>query len=335
MKTRTTPQSIKEFQAYMDELYGKVNADRSSDYLYGYLSRSVAYLGKNLAQNKADNQHFFRALSWLFSIANYYELDLQKCLFSRFPTICPYCLTRNCICFKTKKQPASYLPAYKASKERSEKYTVFCNNNRDWSMSNAVNTLSSIYPNNEIVWHHAGPWYLIAKMAEEVGELHEAMSKFASNQKPISAIEEELADTFAWILSAWSIVFPSRSLDDAFVDYYYQDCPVCTNFPCSCIDRADRAAELIDPRILEKIRSSLEELERTLPAAGESLAQLRKSVAAAAADQSEPTTVHALKETKGALTKIKDGISTTDDIAQKSISIINSINKMIEMLPWS
>lgn len=277
-----------------------------------------------------------RALSWLFSIANYYERDLQKCLFSRFPSICPYCLTSPCICFKTKKQPVSYIPAYKASKERNDRFSVFTNTNRDWSLSSAISTLAKIYPNNEIIWHHAGPWYLVAKMQEEVGELHEAISKFASGEKSISAIEEELADTFAWILSAWNIAFPSRSLDDAMVDYYYQDCPVCTKFPCSCIDRADRAAELIDPRVLDKIRSSLEELERALPAAGESLSQLRKSVAAAAAaDQSEPTTVHALRETKGALTKIKEGISATDDVAQKSISIINSINKMIEMLPWS
>lgn len=335
MKSRATPQSVTEFQTYFAELYGQANKKRSSDYLYGYLSRSVAYLGKNLAQGKVDEQHFMRALSWLFAIANYYERDLQKCLFSRFPSICPYCLTSPCICFKTKKQPASYIPAYKASKERNDRFAVFTNTNRDWSLSSATSTLAKIYPNNEIIWHHAGPWYLVAKMQEEVGELHEAMSKFASGAKAISAIEEELADTFAWILSAWNIAFPSRSLDDAMVDYYYQDCPVCTKFPCSCTDRADRADELIDPRVLDKIRSSLEELERTLPAAGESLSQLRMSVAAAAADQSEPTAVHALRETKGALTKIKEGINATDDVAQKSISIINSINKLIEMLPWS
>lgn len=335
MKARSTPQSITEFQTYLAELYGQSNKKRSSDYLYGYLSRSVAYLGKNLAQNKGGEQHFMRALSWLFAIANYYERDLQKCLFSRFPSICPYCLTSPCICFKTKKQPVNYIPAYKASKERNERFSVFTNTNRDWSLSSATNTLAKIYPNNEIIWHHAGPWYLVAKMQEEVGELHEAMSKVASGEKTISAIEEELADTFAWILSAWNIAFQSRSLDDAMVDYYYQDCPVCTKLPCFCVDRADRAAELIDPRVLEKIRSSLEELERVLPAAGESLLQLRMSVAAAAADQSEPTTVHALRETKGALKKIKEGISATDDVAQKSVSIINSINKIIEMLPWS
>lgn len=333
MKTQSTPQSITEFQAYLAELYGEANQKRSSDYLYGYLSRSVAYLGKNLAKNKVDEQHFMRVLSWLFALANYYDRDLQKCLFSRFPSICLYCLTSPCICFKTKKQPVNYIPAYKASKERIDKFAVFSNTNRDWSLSSAISTLAKIYPNNEIIWHHAGPWYLVAKMQEEVGELHEAISKFASGKKTISAIEGELADTFAWVLSAWNIVFPDRSLDDAMVSYYYQDCPVCTKLPCSCTDRADRAAELIDPRVLNKIKSSLEELERMLPAAGESLSQLKQSVAAAVADQNESTTLHALREAKGALTKIKGGINTADDLAQKSVSIINSIHKLLE-IPW-
>lgn len=335
MKAHPTPQSINEFQTYMAGLYGQVNSKRTIDYLYGYLSRSVAYLGKNLAQNKVEDQHFMRALSWLFSVANYYDLKLQNCLFSRFPSICPYCLTSPCICFKTKKQPASFIPAYKASKERVERFSVFTNTNRDWSLSSATSTLAKIYPNNEIIWHHAGPWYLVAKMQEEIGELHEAMSKFASGEKSISTIEEELADTFAWILSAWSITCPSRSLDDAMVDYYYQGCAVCKKYPCICKDRADRSAELIDPRDLEMIRVSLEELEKTLPAAGESLSQLQKSIAAAISDQSEPTTLHALRETKGTLTKIKDGINATDDLTQKGISIINSIHKIIEMLPWT
>ena len=330
MKIRIKPKSIHECQDYLYGLYGPANSNRSSDYLYGYLSRSAAYLGKNLSLKKAEDQHFLRALSWLFSIASYYDLDLQQCLFSRFPKICPYCLTAPCICFRTNKQPISYIPAYKTQEELNAKYKVLENSMHDWSLTSAVTILAKIYPNNEVIWHHAGPWHLLAKMQEEIGELHEAISKFASAEKPKSAIGEELADTFAWLLSAWGIVFPNRSFDDALIDYYQHDCPVCRRYPCSCNDRADRAAELVDPRVLDTIRTHLDELEAVLPGAAESLQDLKKSVSAAYASQSEPTTLHALKETKGTLERIKDGV----DIGDKSFSIITKIIKLIEMTPW-
>lgn len=331
--SKNPPQSIQEFQNYLEDLYGNVNKGRLSDYLYGYLSRSVSYLGKNLAQSKVEEQHFMRSLSWLFAIASHYGIKIENCLFSRFPSICPYCLTSPCICFKTKKQPVSYIPAYKASRERIERYQVFRNTNRDWSMSSAVNNLAKIYPNNEVIWHHAGPWYLVAKMHEEVGELHEAMSRFEAEEKPISVIEEELSDTLAWILSAWSIVFGNRSLDDSIINYYYQDCPVCTTLPCECSDRSNRSAELIDSVTLLQIKSKLEELQQILPSATDSILKLVKSVEAAKEDQSQPTAVHALQQTKVGLSKIREGINATDDISSKGLSIINSITKLIEMLP--
>lgn len=256
-------------------------------------------------------------------------------LFSRFPTICPYCLTGPCICFRTNKSPVSYVPAYKAKEELNAKFRAYEKTTHDWSLTNAIQMLSNIYPNNEIIWHHAGPWYLIAKMQEEVGELHEAMSKLATGQKSKSAIGEELADTFAWLLSAWGIVFRDRSMDDAFVDYYYQDCPVCNSLPCTCAERADRAAELIDRKILEDIRANLLNLEKALPMAKDSLHELQKSIAAATTDQSEPTTVHALRETKGTLEKIRGGISSADEMGKKSLSIINTITQLIEKIPWA
>jgi NTP pyrophosphatase (non-canonical NTP hydrolase) len=201
----------------------------------------------------------------------------------------------------------------------------------NWSLSNAVSVLAKVYPNNEIIWHHAGPWHLLAKMQEEIGELHEAISKFSSSRKPKSAIGEELADACAWVLSAWGIVFPNRSLDDALIDYYQHDCPVCRRFPCSCTDRSDRAAELVDPRVLDAIRSHLDELEDVLPSAAASLVELKKSVLAASASQSEPITVHALKETKGTLDRIKTGV----DIGDKGLSIIAKIVKLVDTIPWS
>lgn len=333
MKISPRPKTIQEYQNYLLRLYGDSNKERGSDYLYGYLSRSTAYLGKNLSVEKATDQHFFRSLSWLYALANFYELDLQTSLFSRFPDICPYCITTPCICFRTKKSPAKPKAAYKIKEEIDAKYNVLARSTHDWSLGSAIKKLSIIYPNNEVIWHHAGPWYLIAKMQEEVGELHEAISKYEIGRKPKSAISEELSDTFAWLLSAWGIVFRGRSIDDAFLDYFDNDCPVCTSFPCKCSERADRAAELVDLKTLENIQDNLGKLEDILPTANESLRELKKSIAAATADQSEPTTVHALKETKGTLKKIRDGLSTADDIGKKGVSIINSIFQLLDKIP--
>lgn len=335
MKTGPKPKTIRDCQQYLARLYGDKNKNRSSDYLYGYLSRTAAYLGKNVFQRKVEDVHFIRTLSWLLALANYFEIDAQDSVFSRFPEICPYCLTSPCMCLRTNKQPVEYIPAYKAKEELFAKYAVFERSTHDWSFGAAITVLTKIYPNNEVIWHHAGPWYLFAKMQEEIGELHEAISKYIIRQKPKDAVAEEIADTLAWLLSAWGIVSRGRSLDDAFINYYYNHCPVCTRFPCACADRADRPAELIDPRLLEKVRQSLSELEQIVPASRVALQELHKSIAAAADKQSEPTTVHALKETRTILDEIKTGVSAADEIGKRALSIIETVTKLLDKLPWS
>ena len=334
MNSAPPPKIISEYQQYLKELYGASNAKRGSDYIYGYLSRSFAYLGKNIAINQASNEDFFRSLSWLLAFANLYEINMQQTLYSRFPGICPYCLTSPCQCFRTQKQPVKYIPAYKAKEEMDAKYTILAGSNHDWSLSNAIATLSTIYPNNEVVFHHAGPWHLIAKMQEEIGEVHEAASKFAKGSKTVHAIGEELSDALAWLLGAWGIVCRDRSMDDCFIDYYINDCPVCTSFPCVCADRAERPAELIDIETLRTIERSIKGLEDVLPEAKNLLQEIKKSVEVAAQDQSEPTTVHALKEVKGALEEIKGTVSTVDETGKKALSIINTITQLIDKIPW-
>ena len=336
MNARAKSTAITAHQSFLKDLYGESNRERSSDYLFGYLCRSAAYLGKNVFLKKQEDQHFLRTISWLLAIANYFGLDAQLCLFSRFPTICPYCLTSPCTCFKTNKSPVDYLPAYKIQKELKAKYKVLEHtmDEHEWSFDKGIKLLTTVYPNNEVIWHHAGPWHLFAKLQEEVGELHEAISKYEARKKPIQPVGEEIADTLAWLLGAWGIVYPDRSLDEAFINYYYDNCPVCTECPCVCLDRADRAAELVDVKLLQTLEELLGKLEVLLPDASESLNELRKSVSAAAKEQSEPITVHALKNTKSTLSQLRDGLTAADDIGQRGLSIINSIIALIEKIPW-
>jgi len=62
---------------------------------------------------------------------------------------------------------------------------------------------------------------------EECGELAEAMRK---NDK--RAIEEEMADVFAWMVSMANML--GVDVEKACLEKYPMKCPRCGNAPCSC-----------------------------------------------------------------------------------------------------
>jgi NTP pyrophosphatase (non-canonical NTP hydrolase) len=66
-------------------------------------------------------------------------------------------------------------------------------------------------------------WYI-----EELGELAKAIR---NNDK--SSIEEELADTVAWLLSIANLL--DIKLEKVITAKYNRVCPRCKNSPCKCI----------------------------------------------------------------------------------------------------
>jgi len=338
--------AIKSFQEYLDKLYGGPNSKRQWDYLYGYLSRGIAYLCKNIERGVVqplwrepsgvviEPAHFLRPLSWLFAVASRFNVDVQEACLRRFPGICPYCLDRPCLCVRTRKLPVKWLAGWKAEEELNAKYDVMIRHNPLISLQFATDNLFDIYPNNEVLWYQVGPWHHFVKLHEEIGELHEAICQYEVKKKPLKAVGAEVADVLAWLLGAWKIVYAERSIDDTAIDYYREGCPVCSSFPCICTDRQDRIAELVNAETLKAIQSHVANLSEILPQSAVALKDLMKSIEIATRTQSEPTAVKAVKQTASRLEEIRKGLSSVDEIGQKAGGIISTVLSIIDKLPY-
>jgi hypothetical protein len=182
--------SIADIQSHIKELYP--NSDASIDYLYGYLAQTVGYLCKNISLNEITPEHFVRPISWLIALSNKLGIDISETFIKRFPSCCPYCLVKPCICFKTKKSPVSYIPAYKVQEEMGWKLNLYRQSTRILTFDECINNINGIYPSNEIVWHYAGPWHHFVKMQEEVSEIHEAIAKYSIGKKRLNLLGKKL-----------------------------------------------------------------------------------------------------------------------------------------------
>src|SRR5713101_3796319 len=236
--------SVKGFddlQTYLHLLYGDVNTGRSWDYLFGYLVRSCGFMSVNVSRAAAPEQ-FIRAVSWLFGLGNKLGVRVVDQYVRRFPRICYYCITAPCICFKTGKQPSPQIAAYKIQERREVSYRVIVNSAEfekdpmsfEWLSKN----VATIYPNNEVIWFHSGPWHHFTKLLEELAELHQALSKHETGEDVIENVGQEIADVFAWIVATWQLAIPGKDLQEEFIGHYYKGCPVCSARPVVALQGA-------------------------------------------------------------------------------------------------
>ena len=203
--TRTTAPTIQGFQLLLDGIYGKVNYNRSLEYLYGYLSRTVGYLSKAVSQKQATEKDFIRPVSWLIAIASKVGIDVEDAFISRYPNLCPSCVQPQCVCFKTGKKPPTYMPAYQVKEELFRGRTTVVNRRLPVTFDFAKVCIASVFPNNEIIWYYGGSGFHFSKVAEEVAEIHEAISGLLIGKKKLGAVSDEIADVLAWLLGAWYI----------------------------------------------------------------------------------------------------------------------------------
>lgn len=260
---------VQSCQRFLAALYRDVNRNQSWEYMHGYLSRSVGYLGKVANSTPGDRAsdrvvHFIRMISWTFAVASKLEVDLQQAVIKRFPGYCPYCQEPQCICFRTEKKPRVPVPAYKLlelAEDRQQNFRMELEQRGSPASLTVIGaTIVSIYPSNEIVWYYSGPWHHLVKLHEEVSEVHEAISKMVRGEKTIESVAEELADVLAWTLSAWHITMGAAKIEDAIIDYYLKGCPVCRSNPCTCKPHSARPAGLVDSGALSLVEERLAEL---------------------------------------------------------------------------
>ncbi len=320
---------INFYQSYISDLYSEINQKRQFIDIYGYLHRNVGYLGKSISKDGNDFSKFILPISWLFSLSTNLNIKLQDAFIRQYPGICPYCLERHCVCFKTGKTPLRSIPAYEMQEEMYFKREEFQNSRELFNFDKAVNLINDIFSVNEVIWKIAGEYHHMFKIHQEVAEVHEAYGNFkkaeeeklSDTNKLLDVVNDEIADVFAWILGAWSIKYPGKSLDSAFIDYYLYDCPVCGAMPCKCGLRDMRPSTLIDFDQLKIVREKLIKLNETLPNHQEEISELIKSYENALNTRKTTTATVALSQSQEKLEELERKISTIGGNSHSSLSI--------------
>lgn len=302
------PDNLRGVQNYLKELFVQ-NSHMSFEYVFGYVVRHSGYIAKQVFKqmlfdknNQIDPGEFVITYSWLFAIANMqsFSVDLGDAFLRKYPSLCPHCLDVPCVCLDTGKKPRVERPAYKVREELIAQYSSHRPSDGIIKSEMIFRILQRVYPNNIVEWKHGKPTPLL-KLFEEESELHEAVSKFQREERNLESVSEELADIFAWLTSVWLLIFPGKSLEDAFRDYYIDNCPRCHSFPCVCIRGGERYYGLIDISLLRTIKVNLKELRIQMPNSMYEIDELIKSLGAAIESQTESVTKKAIHQVKNAM----------------------------------
>ncbi|MGV8843547.1 MAG: hypothetical protein ACOH2I_09985 [Pseudomonas sp.] len=215
------------------------------------------------------------------------------------------------------------MPEWEIKSELTQKYQSITNieSNKNLALCTAVNNINSIYPSNRAIWAAYGSTYHFSRVFEELGEVHEAYGALASHQRTNSNLKEELADVFAWLISAWGIVNKDTPLSDAIINYYYNGCPVCQSNPCNCLEYSSRLQAIVKVEDLEEFKKTILQIIEISPSKNEALQDIVKSLDIAKESKS---TVEAKRV-------IAQGLNTLDNI-DKATSSAGSISDNIQKL---
>tara|TARA_R100000789_G_C2998587_1_gene148139 strand:+ start:84 stop:1097 length:1014 start_codon:yes stop_codon:yes gene_type:complete len=328
------PETVSEIQSYLNGLYGDVNKGRDMEYMFSYLFRNASYLARSIPRGQNCVQNFIKTFSWLFAIANKLEIDLEDAYLRKYPEVCPYCITKPCICSKTNKKPVSYIKEWKIQEELGYKYNVAKSSTPNPSMDSLVEKTNDLYPANIHIWKAAGPAFHFFRLLEELGEVHEAYTAFCRGAKDKREIENELADCFAWTLSSWGIHYLGESLQDSFISYYYNACPVCNSAPCKCEAYSDRGEMLVKIEELRLYREKINELLEAAPDHRDILQSVIEDLQFAESDGKTAVAITAVKQSESALEKVASQLGKVDSSAKSINSIIASAKAILGTFNW-
>jgi len=167
-------------------------------------------------------------------------------------------------------------------------------------------------------------------VAEEVAEVHEAISCLLSGKKNLSAVSDEIADVLAWLLGAWHITLPGKSVDQEMLSYYFNRCPVCQRKQCVCLSYSGRCQNLLDAAVLADVAKDLEYLRKAWPEDGEDIAELQKSIDTVLETQDDPLARLTLHQVSLKLTRSREahaGKSGAETIAPIISVILQKLEK--------
>ena len=89
---------ISEFQQMMKELYFERDKKRGVSKTFCWLVEEIGELAKGINKKTDVGQEFADVLAWLCSVANLFEIDLEKVAMDKYNYFCPKCKKNPCKC---------------------------------------------------------------------------------------------------------------------------------------------------------------------------------------------------------------------------------------------
>lgn len=155
------------------------------------------------------------SVSWLLSIANRIHIDVEEEVWKRFPSVCPYCASKTCICA--------------AVKPTSRKKVTTIGKKKPSSLQAFQEMFRIMYPPEKRTLPDAGIHF-----AEEVGEVSEAIHNYLGQHidKQFDEIKLEIADLISNMFATANSSGIDLSIE--FEKMYRKGCHVCHKIPCTC-----------------------------------------------------------------------------------------------------
>ncbi|MFJ3466481.1 hypothetical protein [Pseudomonas sp. NPDC090201] len=330
------PTTISELQSYLGNLYSVSNNNHSFEYIYGYLTRNCSYLSRAILRKKDDSDYFVKSFSWLFALASKLEINIEEAFRKKFPEKCPYCVSLQCVCATTGKAPPAHKSEWEIKEELATAYQLLINNanTRHLVIDGAVTKINEIYPGNRAIWSVYGSSYHFSRLFEELGEVHEAYGAHVQKNRSIDLIREELADVLAWLLSAWGIASPAKRLSNAFIEYYYTGCPVCSSNPCNCPNYSSRDQAIVNPVQLEQFKALINEITTHLPNNIPELSQIAENIDQLKETDSTTDAKRVLAQSVEVLDAIQSGTDKAVKVTENVKSLITSAILFVNSLTW-
>jgi NTP pyrophosphatase (non-canonical NTP hydrolase) len=210
---RFADKSLRQWQELLHSIYGTKNKrDYSSADLLLHVVEEAGQLAEILRKEDGDiRSPLVHLFSWLLAFATSQQIDAEAAVFEKYHGLCPYCGARErCNCISCETKPSKWFRDDKAKPPQS--------------LTGWLNLFCRIYGNvnrvagRDKVWLH---------LLEELGEVSKAF-RFGGRK----ALEEELADVFAWFFSLCDCL--KIGLDCAVSRTFPGRCDACRQKQCAC-----------------------------------------------------------------------------------------------------
>lgn len=218
MASVTLNTTIKEYKAFINEVYGLSNAryfntEGMLTNIQRFTMRGIKGIRKEDKEKTTLN--LLIVLSWYMSLMNQLHIEIEDEIWKRFPYVCSYCVANPCSC--------------KKDKVKKRKEPIINNEKRPKTLSQFQEMFEQIYPSDKRTLKDAG-----IHLAEELGELSEAIFKYRGQRKKedFDKIALEAADFFSCLIGVYNS--SNISVATELSEIFTQNCHVCRKAPCEC-----------------------------------------------------------------------------------------------------